>query len=84
MALKLKRAMAGYEPDYLRITNMTANILADKTEITLSIYKDAEARKAGNQPIGNFHRFLKGVDYNRGTAYSALKQTEEFASAEDV
>lgn len=84
MALKLLITYKGIEADYWKIYKIESDILGDLTIARLSLYKDAATRQEDIENVINTRGFeLKGVDYTRTDIYTKMKETEEWAKAED-
>ena len=83
----------GIDATYWKIIDLNINWLSKNSHISLSGWSDKASRDAGNIPLDSRSFDWMGEDFpfigeepqnERETAYNKIKQSEEFADAEDL
>ena len=77
MAFTKKKEVFGFEAEYWVITNIITNKYRNKTNVTLSLYKDYDNRiTRPDAAILSIEFVIDGFSPTLSTCYSLIKQTE--------
>lgn len=96
MALTLtKSTVYGFDATYWKVTQITFNLVTQRSQVVVALYKDRAARLADAQPI-----LVKEFEFSQGNypftiaamssanpvaiAYTKIKAQAEFSGAQDA